>query len=941
MPKVSVVVTSRNNEKYIKRALESLINQHFHDYEVIIVDDGSRDKSLEIIKSFTNRYQNFHLYTHKNEEYVGFIQTLKLGISKAKSEYIAFLTGEDYWREDYLQEKVRYVYNNPKTTILINDVNFEGTYFLYYDYLIANSQYYRDNAGLKNHFKNFDKKNGIPTFSSVMIASKVLKSLDFNSPDETRLGWWLWRQVAIQYPITYIDKKLTNWSKYDDNQLEDMDLRQQEIAFRKKSDSLLLKNYTSKYLKYRLKKFFRKLSKNIYSYKKTKDSFYNIRTVLGINFNILRAEFEKYQVMKNVRENFAFPVYEEPLVSIIVPAFNQYKYTIHCLYSILRTVKKIPYEVILADDASTDETENIREHVKNLNVVPMMQNVGFIKNCNNAAKQAKGKYIWFLSNSTQVLPNTLRNLLDTFEIEDKIGAVGSKSIFPNFALNEAGGIIYSDGSGYNYGTGDSNFLKQKFNYLKEVDYCSGVSLLVDRNLWKELGGFDERYTTYYEEPDLCFRIRQKGYKIIYQPKSVLIHFELSNQKSSTMQLIEENQAIFCEKWQDELSLQTDIPTDNFQARDRSQDKPVILFCDENILKPDKNDVDLSTLHYLQMFVNMGFNVKFLAKNYVFKSVYDKSLERYAEAIQQLGVEIIRADYIADWLLKYGKYVSYLYINKSLVYKYYESLFKVYIPHTFFMFNGQVVEYKKEAERALKSSNRELKYSAIRTQELEQGVWESADCIFYHTSEDVGAVLSYKPDLNVCRTPMFLYENSEKPYSYNANFRRDIMFVGDLNDSATTSSLVFFIDKIFPVVQKHIPGIQLFISGFNLPKELMPRRSDDILFVDYDELHILYPKVRLSIAPQTTKNSFHLSVVQSMQNGIPVVASKQAIDGIKNDQGLIVAANSGLEFANTLISLYKDTNKLNGISMGLRRYLEAHFLIGSARHIFEKILLSDD
>ena len=52
MPKVSVVVTSRNNEKYIKRALESLITQHFHDYEVIIVDDGSRDKSLEIIKSF-------------------------------------------------------------------------------------------------------------------------------------------------------------------------------------------------------------------------------------------------------------------------------------------------------------------------------------------------------------------------------------------------------------------------------------------------------------------------------------------------------------------------------------------------------------------------------------------------------------------------------------------------------------------------------------------------------------------------------------------------------------------------------------------------------------------------------------------------------------------------------------------------------------------------
>lgn len=230
----------------------------------------------------------------------------------------------------------------------------------------------------------------------------------------------------------------------------------------------------------------------------------------------------------------AVPQYENPIVSIIIPVYNQFHYTYNCIDSIIANSGEIKYEIIVANDCSTDQTSRIDEVIQGIVLINNAENLNFLKNCNNAAKYAKGKYILFLNNDTQVQPNWLAPLVDLIEKDKQIGMVGSKLINPDGTLQEAGGIIFKDGSPCNYGRGSDPDLPE-FNYVKEVDYISGASIMILRSLWEEIGGFDEEFApAYCEDSDLAFTVRKLGYKVMYQPRSVVVHFEgISNGKDTS------------------------------------------------------------------------------------------------------------------------------------------------------------------------------------------------------------------------------------------------------------------------------------------------------------------------------------------------------------------------------------------------------------------------
>ena len=214
-------------------------------------------------------------------------------------------------------------------------------------------------------------------------------------------------------------------------------------------------------------------------------------------------------------------------VSIIIPVCNQWQLTRTCLNSILEAglCDGICCELILADDCSSDETLAAARLYPGLKVVRTAKRVGFLRNCNNAARYARGRYILFLHNDTVVLPGWLAHLYRTLEDDDSIAIAGSKLLYPDGLIHMAGAVLFNDGTAHNVGRGYARSTPV-FNIARETDYVSGASILIRRSFWDGVGGFDERYNNAYcEDSDLAMTARSRGLRVVYQPASEVVHFE--------------------------------------------------------------------------------------------------------------------------------------------------------------------------------------------------------------------------------------------------------------------------------------------------------------------------------------------------------------------------------------------------------------------------------
>jgi GT2 family glycosyltransferase len=251
-------------------------------------------------------------------------------------------------------------------------------------------------------------------------------------------------------------------------------------------------------------------------------------------------------------EMLVFSRYEQPRVSIVVPAHNNWRYTHLCLRAVLEHTVGHDYEVILADDGSTDETLTASSLLVNVAVERLDTRAGFVGNCNNGARRGRGHYLLFLNNDTIAQPGWLDALVDTADADTDVGIVGPKLIYENGRLQDAGGIVLADGTTRNYGRNGYPSAPE-FNRVRDVDYVSGCCLLVRRDLWNRVGGFDERYApAYYEDVDLAFAARREGFRVVYQPHAVVVHFDGASHGHDTTagvkRFLEINAQKFLSKW---------------------------------------------------------------------------------------------------------------------------------------------------------------------------------------------------------------------------------------------------------------------------------------------------------------------------------------------------------------------------------------------------------
>ncbi|MCI8513497.1 MAG: glycosyltransferase [Lachnospiraceae bacterium] len=625
-----------------------------------------------------------------------------------------------------------------------------------------------------------------------------------------------------------------------------------------------------------------------------------------------------------------FPEQEKPLVSIVIPVYNQIEYTFACLKSIKENTRDVPYEIILADDVSTDGTKEISLYVKGIRVVRNTENMGFLRNCNHAAEQAEGEYILFLNNDTQVTENWLSSLVELIESDDRIGMVGSKLVYPNWVLQEAGGIIWQDGSGCNYGRGD-DCEKPQYNYVREADYISGASIMLSVKLWKKLGGFDERYVpAYCEDSDLAFEVRKAGYRVMYQPKSVVVHFEgISNgtDVNSSVGLKKyqvENTEKLEKKWHAEMLQlpQKKLRPANILCRDRIRGRKVILVIDHYVPEFDRDAGSRTTFQYLKMFVKKGYLVKFLGDNF-----YNR--EPYTSMLEQMGIEVLYGveyrETIFDWILENRDNIDIVYANRPHITVKYIDFIKENTDIKIIYYGHDLHFLRERREYELTGDVKHKENSDYwKCTELE--IMRKAEVSYYPSHVEEEAIHEIDPSIRVKAITAYTFDRFIENVNLNFAEREGFLFVGGFGHPPNADAVLWFVNEIYPLICKE-ERIPFYIVGSHVPEEIRALSGDGVVvkgFVSDEELAELYRNCRMAVVPLRYGAGVKGKVIEAIYYGIPVVTTAIGAEGILHAENILTVQDEAQGFAEQVLTLYHDTAKLERISRESQVFIRKYY-----------------
>ena len=598
------------------------------------------------------------------------------------------------------------------------------------------------------------------------------------------------------------------------------------------------------------------------------------------------------------------PTSENPYVSIIIPIYGQIDYTLRCLSSIAENAPQVPFEVIIVDDCSPDNSVKILSEVKGIRLIRNAQNQGFIRSCNAGSSVAKGEYLYFLNNDTEVTTGWLDALLRTFHDFPGTGLAGSKLVYPDGRLQEAGGIIWQDGSAWNFGRFQDPQLPV-YNYAREVDYCSGASIMVPKALFNELGGFDEHYLpAYCEDSDLALKIREKGYRVIYQPQSTVVHFEGITSGTDithgTKAYQVENSRKIYERWQRRLSTHQAPGTDVDNAKDRSATRRVLVL-DLCTPTPNQDSGSIDAYNHMLLFREMGFQVTFIPEdNFLY-------MHDYTSALQSVGIEMLYAPYITNveqHVREFGHRYDLVFISRPTTFERQIKTIRKYCIKSKVLFHTVDLHFLRMNREADLLKSKKMMLAAEEMKQRELALISQADITTVLSSEELALLKNLLPNERIRLLP---YSRYIKGTNNGFNERRDIVFVGGYQHAPNVDAVQYFVDEIMPLLRQRLPGVRFYAVGSKPPAEIQALASEDVVIAGFiEDLTPLLDRKRVSVAPLRYGAGIKGKIGTAMAVGLPVVATSLAAEGMSLTNGENVMVADGPEqFAEALVSLYQD------------------------------------
>ncbi len=630
-----------------------------------------------------------------------------------------------------------------------------------------------------------------------------------------------------------------------------------------------------------------------------------------------------------------FPTFAQPKVSIVIPVYNQYHYTFHCLKSILEYAEDIPFEVIAVDDCSSDKTTQMLAGISGISVIRNEENQGFIHSCNNGADAARGEFLVLLNNDTEVRKHWLTALLQTFTDFPDAGLVGARLVFADGTLQEAGGIVWRDGSAWNFGRGeDPNH--PHYSYCRQVDYCSGACLMIALDEFMALGKFDTRYApAYYEDTDLAFRVRAAGKKVYYQANASIIHFEGITSGTDTGSGIKQYQQLnhekFFKRWQETLKHHRPNGRQPQREKERHVEK-YILVIDARVLMPDHDSGSLRMFNILKILQTMGYKVTFLPANMHYH-------EKYTPQLQALGIECQYVPYIhsvEQYLQEFGQQFETVILSRADYAEKYIDEVKRSCPQARVIFDTVDLHFLREQREAQLNGDKNMAESAAMRKVQELTIARKADTTLVVSPVELELFKQEAPEVNVS-----LLSNIHQTFTTGKSFaeRQHMLFIGNFEHPPNSDAMQFFLDQVFPLVQAQNPDIKLLIVGGHVPASIKARASDDVIVTGFvADIEPLFNDIRISIAPLRYGAGVKGKINSSMSFGVPMVISPIAAEGmnLKHEKDILIAEQPQ-DVAREILRLYSDHELWQRLSQAGKHNIDEHFSFAVAEAQLSAVL----
>jgi len=605
------------------------------------------------------------------------------------------------------------------------------------------------------------------------------------------------------------------------------------------------------------------------------------------------------------------PRSERPDVSIILVLHNQAALTFGCLSSIVECLgtSSVGVDIIIADNGSTDRTAELLRKVGGATVLRNETNLGFLMAVNRAAAQAGGRYILLLNNDAQLLPGSLEAATRVLDASPDVGVVGGRLILPDGTLQEAGSIVWNDGSCLGYGRGDRPTMPA-YMFRRDVDYCSGAFLLTRRELFKQFGGFDEAFVpAYYEETDYCTRLWESGFRVVYEPEAVVRHYEFgsSGKIAYALELQRAHREVFTLKHAEKLQFHLAPSVSNIlAARTAGSKRKRILMIEDGTPHPQ----------FGSGFPRSKRIVEELALGGALVTVFPmlRLAEKWSDVRADMPPEI-------EVMLGYGSADLEQFLEERR--GFYDGIL-VCRPHNMRSFLAiasrrpklvadVTLIYDAEAlfaqrdilERELADSPLEQGAAQKRLRE-EVSLARQAQLVLSVSSQECAEFRSS----GVGRVELLGHTIEPLPGPLPFTKRRDFLFVGRLSEerSPNVDGLAWFFREILPVVQRTLGGeVRLNVAGkLGAPSLSMLKCPSVALLGQVRDLGPIYDRARVFIAPTRYAAGIPLKVYEAAAYGVPSVVTpllaKQL--GWCEEQDFLIGRDSE-SFAAQCARLYRD------------------------------------